>query len=46
MEKVNSVRKLGYYLKKGDSNLKRKLGKKSGTLFGKAGLSKKIGTLS
>ena len=36
---------MGPYVENGDSNLKRGLGKKSGTIFGKAGLSKKTGNL-
>ena len=45
IEKRDSVRKLGLYLKKGDSNLEWGIGKKSKTLIGKVGLSKKTGTL-
>ena len=46
IKKRESVRKLRLYLKKMDTYLKRGLGKKSGTLFGRARLSKKTGTLS
>ena len=46
MKKRDSVRKVGPYLKKGESNLKRKLGKKSRTLFAKVGLTKRTWTLS
>ena len=45
IEKRDSVRKLVPYLKKGDSNLKRGLGKKNWILFEKVALSKKSETL-